>query len=135
MKKIREIIKLKAKANLSERQIAKSLSVSRPVVSEYLRKFKASGLNYEQIINMADSKLLAIFQSRNEKSSLRYKTLLECFPAYVKDLNRKGVTLQLLWEEYKEKHPEGYQYSQFCYHFQVWRNASEIEGKPRYAQI
>jgi transposase len=126
MKKIREIIKLKAKANLSERQISKSLSVSRPVVSEYLRKFKASGLNYEQIINIADSKLLALFQSMNEKYNLKYKTLLEYFPAYIKDLSRKGVTLQLLWEEYKEKHPEGYQYSQFCYHFQVWRNASEI---------
>ncbi len=62
MKKIREIIKLKSTTDLSVRQISKALSVSRPVVSEYLQKFESSGLKYDDIINMADSELLSIFQ-------------------------------------------------------------------------
>lgn len=125
MKKIREIIKLKSTMDLSARQISKVLSVSRPVVSEYLQKFESSGLKYEEIIHMADSELLSIFQS-TKKSNTKYQILSQYFPDYVKDLKKKGVTLQLLWEEYREKHPFGYEYSQFCYHFQMWRNATEI---------
>jgi transposase len=32
-------------------------------------------------------------------------------------MRRKGVTLALLWQEYKANNPDGYQYSQFCYHY------------------
>ena len=40
-----------------------------------------------------------------------------------RELRRKGVTLQLLWQEYKEAHPasDGYQYSQFCQRYRDWR--------------
>ena len=41
----------------------------------------------------------------------------------VKELRRKGVTLQLLWEEYLREHPDGYQNSQFCHH---WRKSAEV---------
>ena len=44
----------------------------------------------------------------------------------VKELRRKGVTLQLLWEEYLREHPDGYQNSQFCYHFHRWRQSAEV---------
>ena len=37
----------------------------------------------------------------------------------VKELRRKGMTLQLLWEEYLRAHPDGYQNSQFCHHFHL----------------
>ena len=43
-----------------------------------------------------------------------------------KEKRKKGVTLQLLWQEYKEKYPEGYQYSQYCEHYQRWKK-SQIE--------
>jgi transposase len=36
------------------------------------------------------------------------------------ELKRKGVTLQLLWLEYKTQHPDGYQYTQFCEHYRTW---------------
>ena len=44
----------------------------------------------------------------------------------VKELRRKGVTLQLLWEEYLREHPDGYQNSQFCHHFHRWRKSAEV---------
>jgi len=126
MKKIRDIIKLKIKTDMSERQIARALNVSRPVVSEYWNIFKRSNVSYEQITDMADSELIKLFEKRNHQKSALYKTLCDYFPYFVKELGRKGVTLQLLWREYKEKHHGGYEYSQFCYHFQIWRNASEV---------
>ena len=44
----------------------------------------------------------------------------------VKELRRKGVTLQLLWEEYLREHPDGYQSSQFGHHFHSWRKSTEV---------
>jgi transposase len=127
MKKIREVIRLKMSTELSERQIARALNISRPVVAKYWRGFQDSGLKPEQIDAMADSELVQRLepQPRLEKST-KYRELTQYFPYFVKELKRKGVTLHLLWEEYRQKHPEGYQYSQFCCHFQRWRNASEV---------
>jgi transcriptional regulator with XRE-family HTH domain len=127
MKKIREVIRLKMSTELSERQIARALNISRPVVAKYWRGFQDSGLKPEQIDAMADSELVQRLepQPRLEKST-KYRELTHYFPYFVKELKRKGVTLHLLWEEYRQKHPEGYQYSQFCCHFQRWRNASEV---------
>ena len=42
------------------------------------------------------------------------------------ELKKTGVTLMILWNEYQKENPDGYSYSQFCYHFQVWRNASKV---------
>ena len=58
MKKIREIIRLKATTDMSERQIAMALKVVITVVARYLRDFSESGLSYEQITKMTDSELL-----------------------------------------------------------------------------
>ena len=42
------------------------------------------------------------------------------WPKIHKELSRPGVTLKLLWWEYKELHPDGFQYTQFCYHYRQW---------------
>jgi len=42
------------------------------------------------------------------------------------DLRKKGVTLQLLWYEYKRAHPDGYQYSQFCYRYHRWADKLDV---------
>jgi len=43
-----------------------------------------------------------------------------------RELKRKGVTLFLLWQEYKELYPEGYQYSRFCYLYRDWQGKLDI---------
>jgi len=126
MKKIRDIIRLKTTTELSERQIAKALSISRPIVAKYWNGFTASGLAYEKIAEMADSELLRMVEQPKAGKSAKYREMAEHFPRIVMELKRKGVTLQLLWQEYKWEHPDGYQYSQFCYHFKKWENASEV---------
>lgn len=129
MKKIREVIRLKMSNGFSDRQIARALNISRPVVAKYWREFQTSGLKFEQIETMADSKLLQMLEKRagvQKQKCDKYNRLAKYFPYLLKELKRKGVTLNLLWNEYKQEHPDGYQYSQFCYHFQVWRGTSEV---------
>ena len=126
MKKIREIIRLAQTVGMSRRRIAKALDVSRPSVDKYLGDFDSSRLSYAQVEAMSDSELLAVFERKDQEKGGRYQTLVALFPHFVKELKRTGVTLQLLWEEYRRDHPDGFQYSQFCYHFQIFRESLEV---------
>jgi transposase len=126
MKKIRDVIRLKSNSALSDRQIARALNISRPVVGKYWQGFLGSGLGFEQVEEMADSDLLRLIEKPKIEKSTKYRQLAQYFPHFVVELKRTGVTLQHLWEEYKQKHPEGLQYSQFCYHFQRWRESCEV---------
>jgi transposase len=127
MEKIRNIIRYKTTTDLSERQIAQALNVSRTAVSTYISAFAVSGLQAGEIAVMSDSELTKRLEGvGKEPKSSRYHQLVERFPGYVSELRSTGMTLQLLWEEYRRECPEGYHYSQFCYHFQCWRNKDEV---------
>ena len=126
MNKAREIIRLSEEGRLSNRQIAGALNVSRPLVSQYLRDYRASGLDYEKIKVMNDDELIDVFDRNKKETSDKYRKLFESFEHYVKELKRPGVTLDLLWQEYKREDPLGYNRTQFCHHFKVWREGSEV---------
>ena len=126
MKKIREIIRLKKAEILSDRQIAKALNISRPLVTKYWERFKNSPLVLQDLDGIPDSVLLSNLEKANEGKDGKYLELSQYFVYFIKELKRKGVTRLILWNEYKERYPEGYQYTQFCHHFQMWNNASEI---------
>ncbi len=126
MNKIREMIRLDEIAKLSQRAISKALNVSRPVVSEYLTKVKKAGLSYETITTMDDDSLLQAITDTVCVKNKRYNTLQQRFDSISKELKRTGITLERLWHEYRQAHPDGYSYTQFCYHYQVWRSSSEI---------
>jgi len=126
LNKIREIIRLNQQCHLSQRSIVRALSISRPVVAEYIRKINAAGINYEAVQELGDDTLIETIEGSGKVLPERYLALRSKFDYFVKELKRTGVTLERLWQEYLEEHPDGYGYSQFCYHFQVWRNASEL---------
>ena len=127
MERIRKIIRYSVTTELSERQIARALNVSRMAVGKYVRAFRSSGLRLEELEGMPDSQLMARLEGKDRRpKSARYNELCKRFPAFVKELRKKGVTLELLWEEYLKERPEGYQYSQFCYHFHIWRRAGSL---------
>ena len=126
MRKIRKIIRLAVEGGMSKRKISRAFKVSRPVVAQYLSDYSASGLNIEEVDRMTDSELLALFEKNRRRSKPKYRALVKLFPDYVKELKRAGVTRHLLWEEYSREYTRGYSYSQFCYHFQVWKNATDV---------
>ena len=118
MRKISEILRLH-QAGLSGRQITASLGVSRTAVSNTLKRAEAAGITWPLPEGLDEPAL----QERLYRSA-RYRSIERPIPAWNqvhKDLKRKGVTLALLWEEYKAIHPDGYQYSRFCDLYRAWR--------------
>lgn len=126
MKKIRDIVRLSEEAGLSNRKIEQVLGISRPVIAQYVSDLKSANLKYTDIKDMPDDTLLEIIRGNKKENKEKYGKLASKFEYYGKELKRTGVTLQLLWEEYKTEDADGYSYSQFCYHYQVWKEASEI---------
>ena len=126
MNKIREIIRLHDECNLTNRAIARALNISRPVVKKYIESLSSAGLDYKAISTMDDDTLLSKLEDIIKTTSTRYKVLSQNFKYYATELKRTGVTLYLLWQEYRRQHPDGYSYSQFCFHYQVWRSDSAL---------
>ena len=89
---IREILRLSCELKLSIRKIADALEISKTSVGDYLSEFRRSGLSYEDIIQMGDTEVLEVFESRNKVSNPMYETLSGEFPVYEKELARVGVT-------------------------------------------
>lgn len=122
VEKIREILRLSQELKFSIRQIADATGVSKTSVGEYLAEYKRSGLSYQVITETNDTELAEIFEKRNKTVNPQYEDLSKEFPNYEKELARVGVTLYLLWEEYKERNPYGFSYSRFCHHYRMWES-------------
>lgn len=126
MNKIREIIRLAEEMGLSNRKIGSALRISHPVVGQYISDINACGLTYQDIKEMSDTKLLEILEKKKSESQARYGPISKKFEYYVEELKKPGVNRVVLWEEYKKECPDGYSYSQFCYHLQVWLDGGDV---------
>lgn len=108
MRKIREVLRLKFDAGLSVRKIAKGLSIGHSSAGDYLCRFATSGLQWP--IDLSDAELnRRLFPPAVPAPSDQRPT-----PDWVHvhaELPRPGVTLALLWQEYRLAHPQGFQYS------------------------
>ncbi len=125
MRKIKEILRLKSELGLSARQIARSLSISHSTALEVLRRVEESGLTWPFPEELDDGALEnRLYPNCNTKAG--NSNLLPDWTMVHKELKRKGITLQLLWQEYKQEHPEGYQYSYFCELYQKWRGTLDL---------
>lgn len=118
---LRQLITLKKKG-LSNRRVADLLRMSRNTVSTYTRYFEANGLDYDVLLSMDDHALLDLFGVGSESHQERYEVLSGYFSHFENELRKPGCRLSILWQEYYLKHPDGYQYSQFCKHFRRWCN-------------
>lgn len=118
MRKIKEVLRLKA-AGLSNRQIAASVNVAHSTVSLYLARAAKVSLTASEAAVLDDDQIkITLFGEPKAPLAAR----VEPDYAYLhKELKRKGVTLQLLWEEYLDVYPDGYRYSQFCARYRAWR--------------
>ena len=118
MRKIREVLRLKYACGLTNRQIAKTRAMGRTAVADYLRRAHNAGLGWPLPEGLDDAELeQRLFPPVGISAAPRPRP--DC--AYLhRELRRKGVTLFLLWEEYRAVHPEGYQYSRFCDLYRAW---------------
>lgn len=109
----------------SKRQIAEQLGISRNTVKQYLYKIKRTGLSLEEFVILPDKTLHDLMMDPPREKE-KQSALIKMFPYIEKELRRVGVNRWVLWEEYKQKHPGGYSYSQFCYLYQQWSRNGEV---------
>lgn len=115
MRKILDILRLHHEEGFSNRAISRSLGISSGTISNYLCRARAAGLTWPLVPDLNEDALYdRLFPKAIEPQSKRSLPDL----AWIhKELKRKGVTLLLLWYEYRNQHPNGYSYSQFCEHY------------------
>ncbi len=124
MRKLKEMLRLHFEVGLSNREIARSLSVSHSTVNDLLGRLQVAGLGWPLPAELDEVALEAMLYTGNTGKSRR--RLEPDWSQIHKELSRKGVTLQLLWFEYKDEHPDGYQYSQFCERYRLFSGKLDV---------
>ena len=117
MRKIREVLRLKADG-FSKRRIAASLGISATAAVECLRRARRAGLSWPLPDGLDDTALeLRLYPPA---ASNKVQRPLPDWPSVHRELKRSGVTLQLLWGEYRGQHPDGYGYQHYCDLYRAW---------------
>lgn len=120
MRKIKEILRLKYDLGLDNRQIARSCCIPHSTVANYLSRVRAAGITWPLPADMEESALERKLFPPSPTNAKREKVMPDFARMYEELHSHKHVTLQLLWEEYKQAHPSGLQYSRYCEIYQHW---------------
>jgi len=125
---IRQILLLKIKG-YSNRKISGEIDVHRNTVNEYVRLFDAAPKSYEELLGQNDKELESMFTRKSNINCSRYDELSSQFNYFRDELKKPGCTRQVLWQLYIEKHPNGYQRSQFNEYLYRWLKETKSSGK------
>jgi transposase len=116
MRKILDILRFHHAEGLSNRAIASSLGISAGTVSYYLCRARVAGISWPLAPELNEEGLYALLFPKAVGAKKSQRPLPDL--AWIhKELKRKGVTLLLLWYDYRCQNPNGYGYSQFCEHY------------------
>jgi transposase len=120
MRKIKDILRLRHEAGLPYRGIANALNIGYGTVVDYLNRAEQAGLAWPLPEGMLERDLgRLLFPTQAITGQRRFAE--PDFPVVCQELKRKGVTKLLLWQEYRQRHPDdGYCYAQFCHRYRVW---------------
>ena len=113
MKKIKDVLRLRFITNISYRQISRALNTPSSTTADYCKRFEITNYSIDEFLSLEEDE---IYQLLFPEKSLpkTYKTRPKPNVEYIhKEIAKKGVTFELLWQEYKEQHPDGYGCSQF----------------------
>ena len=125
MRQVYEVLRLKWGQGLSERKIAQSLGISRPAVAEYVRRAQAAGLSWP-LPATCDAGALERLLCPAAPARSPATHVVPDWAIVHHELKRKGVTLFLLWQEYKAATPDGLQYSWFCQTYRAWASKLDL---------
>lgn len=118
MSLIKQVLQLKQLGE-SNRGIARRLPINKETVNGYMNTIDANGWDIGELLKIDDPELERMFHAGSPAyTDARMKEFLRLLPYFREQLtNRKlHVTRQLLWEEYRHTHPDGYGKSQFYDH-------------------
>ncbi len=128
LRMIKDVIRLKWEAELAHERIAAALKVSKGVVTKYVALANAAGLDWETVKGWDERQLVARLLPRSLDAS---PYVSPDWGRVHRELDRKGVTLMLLWQEYAAGHPHArtWRYTQFCEHYKAF--ASRLKRSMR----
>ena len=121
MRKISEVLRQRLELKCSYRAIARSLNISTSTITDYLARARASGVSWPLPADLTEQELydklfLPVSAARADRPHPDWDVIH-------RELRKKGMTLQLLWREYRDEHPLGLGYSQFCNYYQRFTKA------------
>ena len=120
MSKIRKVIKFHFEGK-SKVFISSYLSLSRNTVKKYISLFKVLDIPFSEFNKKSDAELEAIFVLKPiEIIDPKLQKAYDFFPQMERELKKVGVTIQIMWEQYIRENPDGYQSSQFRFHYKNW---------------
>jgi transposase len=122
MRKLREVARLFLELKLGVRPIARACDISTSTAHMYMEKLREVGAGYGEIVEMDDDSLSDFLFPRVAQTASKP---LPDFVYLTGEMKKKGVTLQLLYEEYKRDNPGGYERSQFYHLYGNWARKTD----------
>ena len=127
MRKIKEVLRLRFDLGLHQDQIARSCSIGQATVHRYLEKAAAAKLVWPLPDELDEHQLdRLLFPTRPLRTVSPHRPGVDFAQIHTQLQTHKHLTLQLLWEEYRETQPGGYGYSRFCELYQRWSRTRDV---------
>lgn len=120
MRKIKEVLRLKFELGRGHREIARSCGIGHSTVLEYLRRAAAAGIGWPLPEGFTEALLEEKLFRSPVPSPARDLPDFQHVYDELRAYRKFNLTIMQLWLEYKEGHPGGYQYTQFCEHYRRW---------------
>jgi transposase len=133
MQKIKEVLRLRYELGLGQRQIARSCSLGLGTVHDYLTRAEQAGLKWPLPDGWDEAEIeAALFGSQPPATRSLERAAPDFAAVHEERQKHKHLTLQLLWEEYRQANPQGYRYSRFCELYQRWRRTRDVVLRQEY---
>jgi transposase len=128
MRKIKEVLRLRFELGLGQRQVARSCAMGLSTVHDYLARAAAAGISWPLPARLSEEELEAkLFGKQPVTAKAAPERPQPDWKAIHEQLQQhRHLTLQLLWQEYQQAHPEGYRYSWFCERYLQWRRRLDV---------
>src|ERR1700752_3277804 len=126
MRKLKEVLRLRFELKLGYQQIARSCSLAVSSVHKYLKRAEAVGISWPLPADWDDARLEAELFPVVEPAADGLRTQPDFAAMHEQLRQHRHLTLQLLWEEYRQAHPDGYRYSRFCELYQRLRKRLHV---------
>ena len=132
MRHVREVLRLRT-AGISGNEIARRLNLAPSTVRLTLQRLATAGLDWPLPPELTDAALEArLFSAAGSKQGHRRHSEPDWAEVH-RELKRKHVTLQILWDEYIERCPDGYRYSRFCDLYRIWASRLSVTMRQTHA--
>jgi transposase len=122
MKKIRDVLRLTFELGMSRRKVSAATGIGRTAVTDYVQRMGAAGLTWPLPVGLDDAEL----ERRLYPPGVAAKVAAGIEPDWTlihAEMKRRGVTMTLLWQEYRADHPHGAAYSWFCERYRHWKKS------------